>query len=286
MPSLPFARFPPSALIKAHAEWLIASIKFLGQERFLALTPPLLKRQCVWDRNVRRLISFEIRDYIDWFTASQIFYQHDYDLGRFARSPDITAFYDGILGAGHTPLILDCGGNIGLAARYFAATWPQAKVLSLEPDPGNAKLAIRNTIGTGIQVLTCAIGSSDGRCAVIDPGHGHHNAYRVVALDSGDTDVISLPTLLDRPDLRHCQPFIVKIDIEGFEADLFAGNTGWIDRIPILIIELHDWMLPGTANSRAFLTAIAGKNRDFLYRGENIISIANTISSSSATTAP
>jgi FkbM family methyltransferase len=273
-------------LVKAHAEWLAASIKFLRRERFLALTPPFLKRQCVWDRNVGRVISFEIRDYIDWFTATQIFYQHDYDLGRFARAPDVTAFYDGILRAGQTPLIIDCGGNIGLAARYFASTWPQAKVLSIEPDPSNAKLAIRNTVGTGVQVLACAIGSSDGRCAVVDSGSGHHNAYRVVASDSGDTDVISLPTLLARPDLHRCQPFIVKIDIEGFEADLFAGNTGWIDRIPILIIELHDWMLPGTANSRTFLTAIAGKNRDFLYRGENIISIANATFSYSATTAP
>jgi FkbM family methyltransferase len=286
MPSLPFARFPPSVLIKAHVEWLTASINFLGGERFLALTPPFLKRQRVWDRNVGRVISFEIRDYIDWFTSTQIFYQHDYDLSRLARAPDVTAVYDGILRAGHTPLILDCGGNVGLAARYFATTWPQAKVLSIEPDPGNAKLAIRNTLGTGVQVLNCAVGSSDGRCAVIDPGSGHHNAYRVVASDSGDIEVVSLPTLLDRPDLRRCQPFIVKIDIEGFEADLFAGNTGWIDHIPILIIELHDWMLPGTANSRTFLAAIAGKDRDFLYRGENVISIANTASSYAAATAP
>lgn len=286
MPTLPFARFPPSVLIRAHAEWLVASLKIFGKERFLALTPPLLKRQFVWDRNVHSLISFEIRDYVDWFTSTQIFTQHDYDLSRFARTADFTALYDGILRAGQTPLILDCGGNIGLAARYFAATWPQAKILSIEPDPANARLAIRNTDGYDVQVLNCAIGRSDGRCAVIDPGQGHHNAYRVVATESGDTEVISLATLLDRPDLRHCQPFIVKIDIEGFEADLFAGDTGWIDRVPILIIELHDWMLPGTANSRAFLTAIAGKDRDFLHRGENIISIANAIPASPGTTAP
>lgn len=285
MLKLSFARFPPSVLVRAHAEWLIASIKFFGKERFLALTPPLFKRQFVWDRKVNRLISFEIRDYVDWFTSTQIFSQHDYDLSRFARTPDFTALYDGILRAGRTPLILDCGGNIGLAARYFAATWPQAKVLTIEPDPANAKLAVRNTIGTRVEVINSAIGSSDGRCAVVDPGQGHHNAYRVVASDSGDTAVISLATLLDRPDLQNCQPFIIKIDIEGFEADLFAGDTRWIDRTPILIIELHDWMLPGTANSSAFLTAIAGKDRDFLHRGENIISIANTIPSFPATTA-
>lgn len=285
MLKLSFARFPPSVLVRAHAEWLIAGIKLFGKERFLALTPPLFKRQFVWDRKVNRLISFEIRDYVDWFTSTQIFSQHDYDLSRFARTPDFTALYDGILQAGSTPLILDCGGNIGLAARYFAATWPKAKVLSIEPDPANAKLAVRNTTGTCIEVINSAIGSSDGRCAVVDPGQGHHNAYRVVASDSGDTDVVSLATLLDRPDLQNCQPFIVKIDIEGFEADLFAGDTRWIDRTPILIIELHDWMLPGTANSRAFLTAIAGKDRDFLHRGENIISIANTNPSFPATIA-
>ena len=71
------------------------------------------------------------------------------------------------------------------------------------------------------------------------------------------------------------QPFIAKIDIEGAEEELFSSNIAWVDRLPIIIIETHDWMLPGRASSMNFLKAICGKNRDFLFHSENIFSIAN-----------
>ena len=70
-------------------------------------------------------------------------------------------------------------------------------------------------------------------------------------------------------------PFIVKIDIEGFEDDLFSMNTEWVSMFPLFIIETHDWMLPRQGNSRNFLSVIASQNRDFIHRGENIFSISN-----------
>ncbi|MFL6694040.1 MAG: FkbM family methyltransferase, partial [Ramlibacter sp.] len=68
-----------------------------------------------------------------------------------------------------------------------------------------------------------------------------------------------------------------KIDIEGFEANLFSANCEWIDLFPLLIIELHDWLLPRQGNSRAFLREIAQRDRDFVFRGENVFSISNTL---------
>ena len=35
---------------------------------------------------------------------------------------------------------------------------------------------------------------------------------------------------------------LIKIDIEGFEENLFSKNFEWIDE-KIIIIELHDWIL-------------------------------------------
>ena len=72
-------------------------------------------------------------------------------------------------------------------------------------------------------------------------------------------------------------PFIIKIDIEGFESELFSKNTEWIDMFPLVIIELHDWMLPKTANSNNFLKEISKLDRDFLYFNENIFSIKKII---------
>jgi len=81
--------------------------------------------------------------------------------------------------------------------------------------------------------------------------------------------------LSEAPSNAGLVPFIIKIDIEGFERELFAANTGWIDRFYLMAVELHDWMLPSQANSCAFLRAVSHFDRDFLFRGENVFSIAN-----------
>ena len=65
-------------------------------------------------------------------------------------------------------------------------------------------------------------------------------------------------------------PLILKIDIEGGEDVLFNGDTSWLSRFPLVIIELHDWMLPFAGSSKNFIKAIALLDFDFLYRGENI----------------
>jgi len=63
-------------------------------------------------------------------------------------------------------------------------------------------------------------------------------------------------------------------DIEGFESDLFSTNTDWIKKVTVLVVELHDWMIPNSANSHNFL-AISAESRDFVVYGENIFSIRN-----------
>ena len=67
-------------------------------------------------------------------------------------------------------------------------------------------------------------------------------------------------------------PFILKIDIEGAEEDLFSEDTTWLDKLPLVVFELHDWMLPGKAASRTFIQAFSGLNRDLLVRVENVFS--------------
>lgn len=76
---------------------------------------------------------------------------------------------------------------------------------------------------------------------------------------------------------RPAFPFIVKVDIEGAEADIFAGNTDWLKNTPLVIIELHDWLMPKQGTAAGFLQCIAGQPRDFIAMGENVFSIAHTL---------
>jgi hypothetical protein len=72
-------------------------------------------------------------------------------------------------------------------------------------------------------------------------------------------------------------PFIVKIDIEGAERELFSDNIEWVARTPLIIIELHDWMLPKAGTAAPFLACMSRHDRDFVSRGENVYSFANDL---------
>jgi hypothetical protein len=58
---------------------------------------------------------------------------------------------------------------------------------------------------------------------------------------------------------------------------VFSENTEWIARTPLVIVELHDWLLPKAGTSRPFLQCISQLNRDFVSIGEDIYSIANDL---------
>ena len=213
----------------------------------------------------------------DWMTFDQIFIEEDYDLRRLTRIDELKKIYRAIVSSGKAPLIVDLGANIGLSAIYFKLVWPEAIVLAVEPDRENVELLHLN-VGRidGIQVLEAAAASCPGRLRIKDPEAGK-NAVQVVGIDEGagdEVDCVTLPDLFERMSDR-CVPFIVKIDIEGGEKDLFAANFEWIDDVPLMVVELHDWLFPRARTSRNFLAAIANKNRDFVYIDENIFSISN-----------
>ena len=68
---------------------------------------------------------------------------------------------------------------------------------------------------------------------------------------------------------------MIKIDIEGFEKKLFERNTEWIDKFKVIIIELHDWMIPFNNQSLSFQKTILNskKYKDIIISGENLILI-------------
>ena len=243
--------------------------------RFWRLSPPVICRQAIYDRLTRTVFSVWARDAIDLNLTGLIFDRNEYGFERLVRRDELTALYESILAQGHAPLIIDCGAHGGFATKFFAETYPHARIVALEPDEENFELAQRNNAQDGVSILRAAIGNSDGLGRL---RRGHNSlAHRVDADPNGRTRILSVNSILDRERRSGARPFIVKIVIEGFEADLFEKNTDWIDAFPVLIIELHDWMLPGAANSRNFLREMAKRNRDFVYFGKNIFSISNTI---------
>ena len=210
----------------------------------------------------------------------QIFHNKDYDLGQLRRGGELLAFWRAQAARGLRPLIVDAGANIGAASVWFHQQFPDATIFAIEPDRRNFEILAKNAVGRPISCLNGAVTSRPNPVKVVDPGEGNWG-FRTALLADGEfhetaVESVQIGRILDL-DSRETYPFIVKIDIEGAEAELFACNVEWLDRVPLVIIELHDWLIPKQRTSGNFLRAIAPLDRDFVCLGENIFSIANAI---------
>jgi FkbM family methyltransferase len=210
----------------------------------------------------------------DASVVQQIFVNQEYSLRRLRRGSELLAGYGDVVNHGKSPLIIDAGANIGASAVWFAIEYPQAQVVAFEPEEGNFRVLAKNAEGLNIEPHKAAIGSRDGKVNVRDPGNREWG-YQTEISDTGTCDMMSISRLVERKMAAGSVPFIAKIDIEGAELDLFAGPTAWVDDFPVVIIELHDWLLPKQRTAEPFLKCVAGRNRDFVHISENVFSIRN-----------
>lgn len=205
--------------------------------------------------------SLRLRDAVaDHEVVRQIFADRDYDFRAFRQARASMAAYDAM----PAPLVLDCGANIGASALWFAETFPRARVVAVEPDPGNLAL-LRDNAVERVEVIAGAVAGRPGEVALDDPGGG---GWAMRTRPGQGVRAWSIDELV----AGRGDPFLLKIDIEGFEADLFEHPAAALDAFPLIVLELHDWMLPGSASSRPFLAWHAQRRRDFCFRGENVFS--------------
>jgi FkbM family methyltransferase len=208
----------------------------------------------------------------DLMAIRQCFKERQYDLPTGPQGVTLQQVYDGIIASGRQPLIVDCGANIGASVAWFAARYPQAHIIAIEPAPENFKLLSLNTVGLDVDLHEAGIAPTDGPAHLKlggDMGHRTNNDKEGIPIQ-----MISLPTLLlDKPSSRYT-PFLIKIDIEGAEQPLFSGDTSSFDLFPLIILEPHDWMIPGGLISQPFFRFHASADREFCMNHENVASIA------------
>jgi FkbM family methyltransferase len=211
-----------------------------------------------------------------------VFSRRQYDLAHLPRFEELRSFVQRKEANGGRPLIVDAGANIGASSVYLMASQPKAHVVAIEPNQGNFQLLAKNVEGLNVEAVHGALSSSSGSARVIDPGHGHWG-YRTEAADGGQHTAETVPRLtvndIYKKHERSSFPYLVKIDIEGGERDLFSANTEWVEQTPLIVIELHDWLMPKGGTSTPFLKCVSKLDRDFIYNGTNmnIYSIANDL---------
>src|SRR5579871_1647597 len=204
----------------------------------------------------------------DYAVVRQVFRdrQYEIDIERIERQLHEKA--KALAAAGRTPVIVDAGANIGASAIWFSRRFPAAAVVAVEPDAASAGL-LRDNVAPYRRVIVAeaAIGGARGFAAVATPSGRAWMATTERA--EGGCPIITVPDAVRL--VPNGAPFLVKVDIEGFERDLFTGDLGWIDRTAAIYIEPHDWLFVGQATSRAFQRAMGARDFELHVRGENLI---------------
>jgi len=185
--------------------------------------------------------------------------------GRVAR-----AFYNSCISQHKTPLIIDAGANIGASSLYFANLYENSKICAIEPEMNNIRILKENTRSFNVDVVEGGLGKISGELFLQDPGLGDWG-FRVGSNNESGVSVpiTTIENLLDR--YGDLQPFILKIDIEGGELDLFSESSNdWFSKFPVIIFETHDWMLPFHGVSMGLIKIAAMGNYDVIFHGENL----------------
>jgi FkbM family methyltransferase len=176
--------------------------------------------------------------------------------------------YDRIGDVDPAGLILDCGANVGYTTAWLLARYPNAHVIAVEPHPDNFRMLQRNLspFGSSVTLVQGAVWSHE--CGLVYDRAGFRDglswATRVREASDGETATIrgfTVESLLkDREPSRIA---LLKMDVEGSEAVIFAGRPEWIGQCDNIAIELHDERC-----SELFFAAIAGEGFTVVKDGE------------------
>jgi FkbM family methyltransferase len=145
--------------------------------------------------------------------------------------------------------VLDVGANTGLYALIAAAVAPVA-VHAFEPYAPVRAVLERNVAGNRnlpgtIDVRAEAVGALPGEASLYIPSDAHGLVETSCSLDPGFKDdvvsSVSVPvTTVDEHRARSGVPVgMVKIDVEGLEAEVLAGTTETLARDrPVVVLEV------------------------------------------------
>jgi FkbM family methyltransferase len=226
------------------AKAFLSPFRFRGKGRILSTLCPRAGR-----------IRINLFGYEFWCDLSEsiqrniFLFGYDHEAEQFIRSK---------LKAGDT--FLDIGANVGFYSLLASSiVGERGRVIAIEPNPktfGRLKETIAANAITNVLPLNLALGRERGRLDLfIDPQSGNDTATMVTHV--GRTSVKVEVHSLDEIAIAHQIPSIdyLKIDVDGFEPDVFAGAKRLLGegKIKFIQTEFCDYWLRRNASSPELL---------------------------------
>lgn len=168
--------------------------------------------------------------------------------------------------------IIDGGAYTGLSSLYYSSKYPNAQIVAIEPEDSNFEVLRKNTNNRkNISLIKSGLWSRDAFLKIIDPNLGKWG-FRVKEVsnnEEGGIPAVNINGLLKKYGFDNID--ILKLDIEGSEKEIFLNSSSWIDKVKIIVIELHERIEPGC--EKAFYSSF-NKNEWNEYRsGEKVVLI-------------
>jgi FkbM family methyltransferase len=134
------------------------------------------------------------------------------------------------------PRIIDAGGCIGMSALYFKSVYPGARLTVFEPDPrlfpllqGNLE---RNGI-TGVTAVNAGLGGSETVMNFYPDGADGGSLQMAHGVEPVPVRIERLSSYIDEP------TDLLKMNIEGMEAEVFEEIEGRLPLVREVIFEYH-----------------------------------------------
>jgi FkbM family methyltransferase len=138
------------------------------------------------------------------------------------------------------PLAVDVGANAGVFSHYVHCVNPRAQIVAFEPLPAmvNRIRAMQQRTGMRLVCHEQAVSRQPGESWFESP-HGTDGISRLSTGEgTGNRFKVTTTTLDDVLKDRHVT--VMKIDVEGFEAEVIAGGQRVLANTDFVIIESED----------------------------------------------
>lgn len=136
-----------------------------------------------------------------------------------------------------SPLVIDCGANIGLSVLYMKTKYPAAKIVAFEPDAINFSFLKKNVAAyhlTDVELRNEAVWKENTTLQFVSGGTLDSK------LDSSANHKNTVPvTAIRLKDLLNQKVDFLKIDIEGAEYEVLKDCGTSLKNVEYLFIEYH-----------------------------------------------
>ncbi|PZP52396.1 MAG: hypothetical protein DI598_00770 [Pseudopedobacter saltans] len=134
--------------------------------------------------------------------------------------------------------IVDLGANVGFFSMFYGLKYPKAKFICVEPEKNNVNCLSKNlAFLPQVHIEATGISSKKISVNVTKAAYAYNFAIQEVATTNDSIQTITMSELFKKYQLSSID--LLKIDIEGEEADLLSNDNKWLDNVRSIIVELH-----------------------------------------------